>query len=122
MNINGAAFFILTALSSTCLAAGPVAFAQEAGKIQVSLEGRPFTTMFHAADLDKPFLHPLRTSTGIVVTRGWPIDPAPGDSDDHPHQRGLWWAHGLTGRSGTRCCLTSTPRRPIRWCRQPLIL
>ncbi|MFB3779113.1 MAG: PmoA family protein [Bryobacteraceae bacterium] len=60
------------------------------------MEGRPFTTLFCSADQDKPFLHPLRASNGAVVTRGWPVEPAPGDSTDHPHQRGLWWAHGLT--------------------------
>jgi hypothetical protein len=87
---------LVAALAATCFAAGPAAFSEQPGKIQVSIEGKPFTTMFYSADLDKPFLHPLRTSTGIVVTRGWPVDPAPGDSTDHPHQRGLWWAHGLT--------------------------
>ncbi|HSW49673.1 MAG TPA: PmoA family protein [Bryobacteraceae bacterium] len=87
---------LLAALASACLAADPVSFAGQPGRIHVSIEGKPFTTMLCSADQDKPFLHPLRTSTGIVVTRGWPIDPAPGDSTDHPHQRGLWWAHGLT--------------------------
>ena len=89
---------LLAAFAAACFAAGPVTFSERPGKIQVSIEGKPFTTMFCATDLDKPFLHPLRTSTGIVVTRGWPVDPAPGDSTDHPHQRGLWWAHGLTNR------------------------
>ena len=32
----------------------------------------------------KPFLYPLRTASGIQVTRG------PGDPTDHPHQKGLW--------------------------------
>jgi hypothetical protein len=81
--------------SLSCMAQ-PVAFTQEPGKVHVSIGGKPFGTLYCAREQDKPFLFPLRTSTGIAVTRGWPIEPAPGDSTDHPHQRGLWWAHGLT--------------------------
>lgn len=90
--------FILAPLLALSLGAASVTFSEEPGKIQVLVSGRPFTTLHFSADLDKPFFHPFRTAAGAVVTRGWPLDPAPGDSTDHPHQRGLWWAHGLTNK------------------------
>ncbi|HEX9484968.1 MAG TPA: PmoA family protein, partial [Gemmatimonadaceae bacterium] len=39
----------------------------------------------------KPVLYPLRTATGIIVTRGFPLDPRPGERVDHPHHVGLWF-------------------------------
>ncbi len=115
---NATGLVVLVTLISLCCTAQPVAFSQEAGKIQVFIEGKPFGALYCAREQDKPFFFPLRTSTGIVVTRGWPVEPAPGDSTDHPHQRGLWWAHGLTNgidfwtnRPGTgRYELKSTPQ------------
>jgi hypothetical protein len=99
-------------------AAGPVNFTQQPGRIQVSIQGQPFGALYCAREQDKPFFFPLRSAAGINVVRGWPIEPAPGDSDDHPHQRGLWWAHGLTNgvdfwtnREGTgRYELKSAPK------------
>jgi hypothetical protein len=91
-------FLIFLPLVALSLGAASVSFSKEPGKIQVLVAGRPFTTLHFSAGLDKPFFHPFRTASGAVVTRGWPLDPAPGDTTDHPHQRGLWWAHGLTNK------------------------
>ncbi len=38
----------------------------------------------------KPFLYPLNTLDGITITRGFPLEPRPGDRTDHPHQVGMW--------------------------------
>jgi hypothetical protein len=35
-------------------------------------------------------LYPLRTAKGTIVTRGYPLEPRPGERTDHPHQVGLW--------------------------------
>jgi hypothetical protein len=43
---------------------------------------------------DKPFLYPTRTVSGKVLSRGWPIEPRPGDSNDHTWHRGFWYGHG----------------------------
>ena len=88
----------LAAWAPLCFGASSVSFSEGPGKIQVLMAGEPFTTLHFSADLDKPFFHPFRTVAGLVVTRGWPLDPAPGDTTDHPHQRGLWWAHGMTNK------------------------
>src|SRR5690606_23974360 len=32
----------------------------------------------------------VKTISGIVVTRGYPLEPRPGERVDHPHHVGLW--------------------------------
>jgi hypothetical protein len=59
-------------------------------KINVSIGGNPFTTFFYPDTLEKPVLYPIRAANGTVVTRGFPLNPQPGDPTDHPHHIGLW--------------------------------
>ena len=44
--------------------------------------------------LKKPVLYPLRSAKGTVVTRGFPLEPRPGERVDHPHHVGLWFNYG----------------------------
>jgi len=74
--------------------AAQVQFTQENGRIRVDIDGRPFTAFYANADTTKPFLHPLRTTTGLAVTRFYPTELAEGERTDHVHQRGLWFGHG----------------------------
>ncbi|MDN3585029.1 PmoA family protein [Mucilaginibacter flavus] len=60
-------------------------------KIEITIGGKPFTTFLYPDSLEKPVLYPIRTADGIVVTRGFPLDPKPGDPTDHPHHIGLWF-------------------------------
>lgn len=63
-------------------------------KISVEIDGKPFTDFYIGPDAYKPYLWPLRSATGLVVTRGYPMDPSvPGETHDHPHHRGLYFAH-----------------------------
>jgi len=69
-----------------------------AAKIGVIIDGQPFTEFFVAGDgITKPYLHPLRAPSGTYVTRMWPMEKVAEEADiakpDHPHQRGLWFAH-----------------------------
>lgn len=43
----------------------------------------------------KPFLYPIVTASGKELSRGWPVAPRPGDSQDHAWHRGIFWGHGL---------------------------
>src|SRR5687768_18446312 len=63
-------------------------------RVEVLLDGRPFTEYLHRPELKKPILFPLRTDRGVVVTRGYPLAPRPGERVDHPHHAGLWLNHG----------------------------
>lgn len=42
----------------------------------------------------KPFVYPIVALDGTVLSRGWPIAPRVGDSQDHTWHRGIWWGHG----------------------------
>lgn len=62
--------------------------------IAVMMDGRPLTTLHFGEKWDKPFLHPLRSSSGVVISRGFPLDPQDGESNDHAWHRGIWYGHG----------------------------
>jgi len=69
--------------------------AQGKDKVAVEIDGKPFTDFYVGPQASKPYLHPLRTADGKSVTRGYPMIPdVPGESHDHPHHKGLWFAHG----------------------------
>ena len=68
-------------------------------QIDISIDGRPFTTYYFDPAVSKPYLMPLRTASGVVVTRGFPVknDVSMGDpqaSSFEPHQRPLYFGHG----------------------------
>lgn len=59
----------------------------------VSIAGKPFTTFHYGEDANKPFLAPLRSASGKIVTRRFPMEQVPGESRDHLHHRGLWFSY-----------------------------
>jgi hypothetical protein len=59
-------------------------------KVEILVGGKPFTTYLYPDTLEKPILYPLRTASGHLVTRGFPIEPRPGERVDHPHHVGMW--------------------------------
>jgi hypothetical protein len=60
-------------------------------RVDVSFNNELFTSFLYPDSLEKPVLFPLRTAGGIIVTRGFPLDPKPGEPTDHPHHIGLWF-------------------------------
>jgi len=71
-----------------------VKITQGTGRISVEIDGRPYTDYFLSADGNKPYVYPLRTASGILVTRHFPMEEATGETHDHPHHRGMFFAHG----------------------------
>src|SRR5213595_3938571 len=63
-------------------------------RVDILVDGKPFTAYIYPTTLKKPTLYPLRTASGTVVTRGWPLEPRPGERVDHPHHVGLWFTYG----------------------------
>src|SRR5262245_28751219 len=59
----------------------------------VTIDGKPFTIFHYGEDANKPFLAPVRSASGKVVTRGFPMENLPGESRDHLHHRGLWFSY-----------------------------
>lgn len=74
--------------------AAAVSFERGALQIQVLLGGKPFTTFHYEEKWDKPFLYPLRTASGTVISRGYPLEPREGEERDHDWHRGIWYGHG----------------------------
>jgi hypothetical protein len=81
------------ALAATC-AFAQVKITATATQVDVMIDGKPYTTLFHGPDTTKPYLHPLRTAQGQIVTRRYPMENVDGEKRDHPHHRGLWFSHG----------------------------
>jgi hypothetical protein len=67
--------------------------AQVPDKIDIDVDGKPFTTFNSGADANKPYLWPLRSADGKLMTRRWPMEKDTGESHDHPHHRGLWFSY-----------------------------
>ena len=59
----------------------------------VTIDGKPFTIFHYGEDANKPFLAPVRSASGKIVTRGFPMENMPGESRDHLHHRGLWFSY-----------------------------
>jgi Family of unknown function (DUF6807)/3-keto-disaccharide hydrolase len=76
-------------------AKGVQVVADESGKrVDITIDGKPFTSYIYPDTLKKPVLYPIRTAAGTLVTRGFPLDPRPRERFDHPHHVGLWFNHG----------------------------
>ena len=61
-------------------------------KVEVTVDGKPFTAYIWPDSLEKPVLYPIRTAAGTVITRGFP--PLANERQDHPHHVGLWFNYG----------------------------
>jgi Family of unknown function (DUF6807) len=88
---------VCTLLLVSCVPAAfaaNVSFQKGDGQIEVSVDGKPFTTFYYGPPAPKPYLHPLRAADGTIVTRLYPMENVEGETHDHPHHRGLWFTHG----------------------------
>lgn len=84
-------FLLLLAFAPLAAQVGVI---RNADRIDVTIEGKPFTAFYTGAGAPKPYLHPLRAASGRIVTRRYPMETFPGEANDHPHHRGLWFTHG----------------------------
>ncbi len=65
-------------------------------RVAVTVDGKPFTAYIYPGPtvLKKPVLYPILSAGGNFITRGWPLDPRPGERIDHPHHVGMWFNYG----------------------------
>ena len=63
-------------------------------KVDVLVDGELFTSYIYPNTIKKPVLYPIKTSRGTKITRGFPLEPTPGERVDHPHHVGLWFNYG----------------------------
>ncbi len=60
-------------------------------KIDIRINNKLFTSFLYPDSIEKPFLYPVFTTKQVDVTRGFPLNPKPGDPTDHPHHIGIWF-------------------------------
>ncbi len=63
-------------------------------RVDITIDGQPFTSYVWPASLKKPVLFPLIAPGGTEVTRGYPLTPHAGERVDHPHHAGMWFNYG----------------------------
>lgn len=88
----------LAALNAACLKAQVQLQAVGRDHVSVAINGQPFSDFYIGDCCGKPFLAPLRTASGLIVSRKYPMEQVEGESRDHPHHRGLWIGYGDINR------------------------
>src|SRR5437867_6019648 len=64
-------------------------------QITVDIDGKPFSVFYIGGkDLNRPYLHPIRSASGKIVNRSFPAGQLPAETTDHPHHAGLFYGHG----------------------------
>lgn len=65
-------------------------------RVSITVDGKPFTAYIYPGPtvLKKAVLYPILSPGGNPITRGWPLDPRPGERVDHPHHVGMWFNYG----------------------------
>jgi hypothetical protein len=61
--------------------------------LRVEINGQLFTD-YHYLNVPRPFFYPVLGPDELAMTRKWPMEQTPDEERDHPHHRGLWYAHG----------------------------
>lgn len=67
---------------------------EAARRVDVLVDGQPFTSYIWTDALKVPTLWPIRTASGTPITRGFPLEPRPLERVDHPHHAGFWLNYG----------------------------
>jgi hypothetical protein len=84
-------FSVLLCLAAAACLPAQVRFTTDTG--EVTVDGKPFTTFHKGAEVGKPYLAPVRSASGKIVTRGFPMEEIAGESRDHLHHTGLWFSY-----------------------------
>ncbi len=67
---------------------------QAARQVDVTVDGRPFTSYCYWERLYKPVIYPLRAADGRIYSRSFPVAMVPGERVDHPHHLSHWFNYG----------------------------
>ncbi|HOX58945.1 MAG TPA: PmoA family protein [Candidatus Paceibacterota bacterium] len=80
-------------LNSSARKSTGVQITQLDDRLRVEINGQLFTE-YYFKDVPRPYCYPLIGPGGLAMTRDWPMKSTPGEAQDHPHHRSLWFAHG----------------------------
>lgn len=86
-------------LASAAMRAASVELKRGDDQIEVTIDGKAFTTYYFPKDVAKAYLMPLRTPSGVIVSRPFPVFNNVSTADPklpsfEPHQRPLYFGHG----------------------------
>jgi hypothetical protein len=88
---------IVPALARTAAERVQVGEAKD-GVIDITIDGKPFTSFNFKKNEVRPYLYPVIGPTGDAVTRDYPMkdteEEKKKERQDHPHHRSIWTAHG----------------------------
>ncbi|HEY3914839.1 MAG TPA: PmoA family protein [Verrucomicrobiae bacterium] len=79
-------------LAARSQAADAVRISQIDDKVRVEINGQLFTE-YHYKDVPRPYFYPVLGPGELPMTRKWPLEETTDEQHDHPHHRGLWYAH-----------------------------
>ncbi len=85
---------MMLVVCAATLSAASVDVTRNGETMAVKIDGKPVTAFNYESRWDKPFLYPLHTPGGVLLSRGWPVSERAGDSKDHVWHRGLFFGHG----------------------------
>ncbi len=90
LGLLAAGFLMMGSAFAASPAKGVQVRADEAQRrVDITIDGKPFTSYIWPETLAKPVLYPLVDGDGVTLTRHWP--PKAGERSDHPHHVGLWF-------------------------------
>ena len=90
LGLLAAGSMLAAGASAASPAKGVKVVADEAQRrVDITIDGQPFTSYVWPTNLKKPVLYPILDSDGVTLTRGFP--PLAGERSDHPHHVGLWF-------------------------------
>ena len=67
---------------------------EKSKQIKIYVNDRLFTAYHYHDTLRKPMFYPVYSPEGVIITRGYPLEPKPFERTDHPHQTGCWFNFG----------------------------
>ena len=105
---------LLSLLLASVFLPAQVKVTQDADHVKVEIDGKPFTTFYlHEGDAMKPFLYPLLTADGKVITRHFPMEKVEGETTTDLDHRGMWLGVIVTVmRHYIQACEQSVGRSP----------
>ena len=84
----------LAAALPALLPAAEVSLKRSDDRVRVEVGGKLFTE-YVFKDGPKPYFYPVLAADGTELTRNYPMKKGvPGEVEDHPHHRSLWFTHG----------------------------
>lgn len=93
--LRATSLFVILSLGTVHQVSAQVTLTQEPNQVSVAIDGTPFTVFYiGGANLNRPYLHPLRSASGTIVNRSFPAGRLAGETTDHPHHAGLFYGHG----------------------------